>query len=150
MTNQAIVQRLSPARSRYLCWHLQLQSQSGRSRPSRQEPPEHPSSAQQQPSPEVAPYVPPAKEGFWGRVNPFARKVWVRKQTDPINNRLTELDQLNSQNARDIKDVDARARQASAGRRPRRMRPTRQPRPPALRHRMPAALHRKHRRTWIS
>ena len=31
----------------------------------------------------AAPYVPPAKEGFWGRVNPFARKMWVRKQTDP-------------------------------------------------------------------
>jgi outer membrane protein OmpA-like peptidoglycan-associated protein len=39
----------------------------------------------------------------------MARKVWVKKQTDPINNRLTELDQLNAQNARDIKDVDARA-----------------------------------------
>src|SRR5580658_7564863 len=25
----------------------------------------------------------PAKEGFWGRVNPFARKKWVKKQTDP-------------------------------------------------------------------
>jgi hypothetical protein len=42
-------------------------------------------------------------------VNPFARKVWVRKQTDPINNRLTELDQVNAKNAADIKDVDSRA-----------------------------------------
>jgi outer membrane protein OmpA-like peptidoglycan-associated protein len=42
-------------------------------------------------------------------VNPFARKVWVRKQTDPINSRLTELDQVNAKNAADIKDVDSRA-----------------------------------------
>ena len=57
----------------------------------------------------AAPYVPPAKEGFWGRVNPFARKSWVRKQTDPINNRLSELDEVNAKNAHDIQDVDQRA-----------------------------------------
>jgi outer membrane protein OmpA-like peptidoglycan-associated protein len=68
-----------------------------------------PAAASQQTYPEAAPYVPPAKEGFWGHMNPFARKVWVRKQTDPINNRLTELDQVNAKNAADIKDVDARA-----------------------------------------
>lgn len=51
----------------------------------------------------------PAKEGFWGRMNPWARKKWVKKQTDPINDRLTELDEVNAQNRRDIKDVDARA-----------------------------------------
>jgi hypothetical protein len=33
----------------------------------------------------------------------------VKKQTDPINDRLTELDQVNAQNSRDIKDVDSRA-----------------------------------------
>jgi len=49
------------------------------------------------------------KEGFWGRVNPMARKKWVKKRLDPINDRLTELDQVNSKNASDIKDVDARA-----------------------------------------
>src|SRR5580700_7244991 len=49
------------------------------------------------------------KEGFWGRIYPFARKKWVKKQTDPINDRLTELDEVNARNARDIKDVDARA-----------------------------------------
>jgi outer membrane protein OmpA-like peptidoglycan-associated protein len=64
---------------------------------------------QQQTLPQAAPYVPPAKEGFWGHVNPFARKVWVRKQTDPINNRLSELDEVNAKNAQDIKDVDSRA-----------------------------------------
>jgi len=68
-----------------------------------------PAAAQQQPSPEATTYVPPAKEGFWGRVNPFARKTWVKRQTDPINDRLSELDQLSGKNSRDIQDVDGRA-----------------------------------------
>jgi outer membrane protein OmpA-like peptidoglycan-associated protein len=67
-----------------------------------------PSAAQQQPSYSVQPLSAP-KEGFWGRVNPFARKKWVRRQIDPINDRLTELDEVNAKNARDIKDVDERA-----------------------------------------
>jgi len=50
-----------------------------------------------------------AKEGFWGRVNPFARKQWVKRQTDPLNDRLGELDELNGRNAKDIRDVDSRA-----------------------------------------
>jgi hypothetical protein len=49
------------------------------------------------------------KEGFWGHMNPMARKKWVKKRLDPINDRLTELDQVNAKNASDIKDVDARA-----------------------------------------
>jgi len=53
--------------------------------------------------------APTDKEGFWGHVNPFARKKWVKKRLDPINDRLTELDQVNAKNASDIKDVDARA-----------------------------------------
>ena len=66
-----------------------------------------PSTAQQQTSP--SPSVTTAKEGFWGRVNPWARKKWVKKQTDPINDRLTELDGLNAKNSKDIQDVDSRA-----------------------------------------
>jgi outer membrane protein OmpA-like peptidoglycan-associated protein len=66
-----------------------------------------PSATQQQPSPEASLNGP--KEGFWGHMNPFARKKWVKKRLDPINDRLTELDQVNAKNARDIKDVDARA-----------------------------------------
>jgi outer membrane protein OmpA-like peptidoglycan-associated protein len=42
-------------------------------------------------------------------MNPFARKKWVQKRLDPINDRLSELDQVNAKNAQDIKDVDARA-----------------------------------------
>jgi hypothetical protein len=57
----------------------------------------------------ATPPVTPGKEGFWGRVNPFARKKWVKKQTDPINDRLTELDGVNAKNAKDIQDVDSRA-----------------------------------------
>ena len=64
-----------------------------------------PPSAQTTTSPSTA----PAREGFWGRVNPWARKKWVRKQTDPINDRLTELDGVNAKNAKDIQDVDGRA-----------------------------------------
>jgi hypothetical protein len=49
------------------------------------------------------------REGFWGRVNPMARKKWVKKRLDPINDRLTELDEVNAKNSQQIKDVDARA-----------------------------------------
>jgi len=57
----------------------------------------------------ATPPVPQGKEGFWGHMQPFARKKWVKWQTDPINDRLTELDAVNAKNAQDIKDVDARA-----------------------------------------
>jgi outer membrane protein OmpA-like peptidoglycan-associated protein len=68
-----------------------------------------PSATQQQPSPEAQPSLNPPREGFWGRVNPFARKKWVKKRLDPINDRLTELDEVNARNAQAIKDVDERA-----------------------------------------
>lgn len=50
-----------------------------------------------------------SNEGFWGHMNPFARKKWVKRQIDPVKDRLNELDQLQAKNAKDIKDVDARA-----------------------------------------
>ena len=50
-----------------------------------------------------------SKEGFWGHMNPFARKKWVNRQTDPIKGQVNELDQLQSKNANDIKDVDSRS-----------------------------------------
>jgi outer membrane protein OmpA-like peptidoglycan-associated protein len=50
-----------------------------------------------------------SNEGFWGHVNPFARKKWVNRQLDPVKDRLNELDELQAKNARDIKDVDQRA-----------------------------------------
>ena len=56
-----------------------------------------------------APLAPPSREGFWGRVNPFARKKYVQRQTEPIRDRVNELDELTSQNGKNIKDTDARA-----------------------------------------
>jgi outer membrane protein OmpA-like peptidoglycan-associated protein len=82
-----------------------------------------PSSSQDQSTPAVAsqpaqptdtatgkqPLQPPSREGFWGRVNPFARKNYVKRQTDPIRDRVNELDDLTASNGRNIKDTDARA-----------------------------------------
>jgi outer membrane protein OmpA-like peptidoglycan-associated protein len=50
-----------------------------------------------------------SKEGFWGHMNPMARKKWVHRQVDPIKDRTNELDQLQAKNANDIRDVDSRA-----------------------------------------
>jgi len=51
----------------------------------------------------------PAREGFWGRVNPFARKNYVKRQTEPIRDRINELDDLTAANGKAIKDTDSRA-----------------------------------------
>jgi outer membrane protein OmpA-like peptidoglycan-associated protein len=50
-----------------------------------------------------------SREGFWGKMNPLARKRWVHRQVDPIKDRTNELDQLQAKNANDIRDVDSRA-----------------------------------------
>ncbi len=50
-----------------------------------------------------------SKEGFWGHVNPFARKKWVNRQVSPVKDRVNELDQLQAKNSNDIKDVDTRS-----------------------------------------
>ena len=64
------------------------------------------------------PLEPETREGFWGHLNPFARKKYVQRQMSPIRNRVNELDELTADNAKSIKDVDARAQagiqQASA------------------------------------
>jgi outer membrane protein OmpA-like peptidoglycan-associated protein len=57
------------------------------------------------------PLQPETREGFWGKVNPFARKKYVQKQLSPIRNRVNELDDLTAENARQIKDVDSRAQE---------------------------------------
>lgn len=82
-------------------WAQQAQS-SDQSQPSATDSQSMPSSTTDHP-------LSQPKEGFWGRINPFASKKWVKRQTDPINDRLTELDEVNARNARDIRDVDARA-----------------------------------------
>jgi outer membrane protein OmpA-like peptidoglycan-associated protein len=78
-----------------------------------------PAAMDQQPSP-MASDQPPAprastaqvkepKEGFWGRVNPFARKKWVNDRVEPIKGQLGELDEVNAKNGRDIRDLDSRS-----------------------------------------
>src|SRR3981081_2144269 len=57
------------------------------------------------------PLQPETREGFWGRVNPFARKKYVARQTQPIRDRINELDELTASNSKSIKDTDARAQQ---------------------------------------
>jgi len=57
------------------------------------------------------PLQPETHEGFWGHLNPFARKKYVQRQTSPIRDRVNELDELTAANSKMIKDVDARAQQ---------------------------------------
>jgi outer membrane protein OmpA-like peptidoglycan-associated protein len=74
--------------------------------------------AAQQSAPSAALQEPPAprvlspaspREGFWGRVNPFARKKWVNNRVDPLKGQINELDEVNAKNGRDIQDVDRRS-----------------------------------------
>jgi len=48
-------------------------------------------------------------EGFWGHMNPFARKKYVQRQVEPIRGRVNELDELTAKNSKMITDVDSRA-----------------------------------------
>src|ERR1035441_76800 len=57
------------------------------------------------------PLEPETRGGFWGHMNPFARKKFVARQTQPIRDRVNELDELTASNTRAIKDTDARAQQ---------------------------------------
>jgi outer membrane protein OmpA-like peptidoglycan-associated protein len=50
-----------------------------------------------------------SKEGFWGKLNPFARKKYVKRQMAPVVGRVNELDELTAANSRNLKDVDSRA-----------------------------------------
>ncbi|HLI63733.1 MAG TPA: OmpA family protein [Terriglobales bacterium] len=59
----------------------------------------------------MQPLQPQTREGFWGKLNPFARKKYVQRQVTPIRDRVNELDDLTAENARQIKDVDARAQE---------------------------------------
>ncbi len=54
---------------------------------------------------------PDTHEGFWGKINPFARKKYVQRQTAPIRDRVNELDELTSSNTKMIKDTDSRAQE---------------------------------------
>jgi outer membrane protein OmpA-like peptidoglycan-associated protein len=54
---------------------------------------------------------PDTHEGFWGKLNPFARKKYVQRQTAPIRDRVNELDELTASNSKMIKDVDSRSQE---------------------------------------
>ncbi len=69
---------------------------------------------------EREPLPAPSSNDFWDGddpnlgnliTHPFANKKYVKRHTEPIRDRLNELDQLTSENSRMIKDVDGRAQQ---------------------------------------
>lgn len=65
-------------------------------------------------NPELAAHQPlkqDTHEGFWGHLNPFARKKYVQRQMTPIRDRMNELDELTATNTKNIKDVDSRAQE---------------------------------------
>jgi outer membrane protein OmpA-like peptidoglycan-associated protein len=92
-------------------------SQPTQTAPAAQSAPTAPSSTDQSSSvPSVGatgkqPLQPETRQGFWGKVNPFARKKYVQRQTQPIRDRVNELDELTASNSKMIKDVDSRAQQ---------------------------------------
>jgi outer membrane protein OmpA-like peptidoglycan-associated protein len=83
--------------------------------PAVQQEQQAPAAAQNQSSADVAtgkaPLAYDSRQGFWGKVNPFARKKYVQRQLNPIRDRMNELDQLTAANSKMIKDVDSRAQQ---------------------------------------
>ncbi|HUO59244.1 MAG TPA: OmpA family protein, partial [Candidatus Acidoferrales bacterium] len=55
------------------------------------------------------PLEPQTRQGFWGKLNPFARKKYVEKQLAPVRSRVNELDELSAANSKNLKDLDARS-----------------------------------------
>jgi hypothetical protein len=72
--------------------------------------PAYPSATSQDPE-SLPPLQAERHEGFWGKINPLARKKYVQRQVEPMQNRVNELDELTAANSRAIKDVDTRAQQ---------------------------------------
>jgi outer membrane protein OmpA-like peptidoglycan-associated protein len=89
----------------------QDQNQATQSQPAQNTPQDNAQAKSDQNLASHQPLVPEQREGFWGRVNPFARKKYVQRQMDPIRNRVNEVDELSAQNAKYIKDVDSRAQE---------------------------------------
>lgn len=93
---------------------LAQQNQTPADQPQDQATQAQPAQAQSQPAAqEAATGKQPLKyerhEGFWGKVNPFARKKYVNRQLDPVRGRVNELDELTAKNSKTITDVDSRA-----------------------------------------
>jgi outer membrane protein OmpA-like peptidoglycan-associated protein len=64
------------------------------------------------------PLPPPTPRDFWDGddpnlvnlvTHPFARKAWVKRQVDPIRDRVNELDEITAENATKIHDIDTRS-----------------------------------------
>ena len=73
---------------------------------------QQPAATQTQPSDDMSarqPLQPDTKQGFWGHLNPFARKKYIERQLSPVRNRVNELDELTASNTKMLKDVDSRA-----------------------------------------
>lgn len=71
-----------------------------------------PAATQTQPSDDMSarqPLQQDTRQGFWGKLNPFARKKYVERQLSPVRNRVNELDELTAGNTKMLKDVDSRA-----------------------------------------
>lgn len=78
------------------------------------------SSSSPSPDTTLEPIPPPSSGNFWDGdspnlvnliTHPFARKSYVKRLTQPIHDRLQELDQLTAANSQAIKDTDARSQQ---------------------------------------
>ena len=67
------------------------------------------SSTASSPDRQLEPLKPDTHEGFWGHLNPFARKKYVQRQLAPIRDRANELDELTASNTRLLHDIDSRA-----------------------------------------
>ena len=89
------------------------QPQSGENQPAAQSQPAAPQNqaASDQNQSAHEPLKAEEKQGFWGKINPFARKKYVQRQMSPIRNRVNELDELTANNSKMIKDVDSRAQE---------------------------------------
>jgi outer membrane protein OmpA-like peptidoglycan-associated protein len=88
----------------------QNQSSTPSDQPQSQAAQTQPSTSEQQPAASgKEPLKYERHEGFWGHMNPFARKKYVSRQLDPIRGRVNELDELTAKNSKMITDVDARA-----------------------------------------
>ena len=66
------------------------------------------------------PLTEPKPKDFWDGddpnignllIHPFATKAYVRRHTEPIRDRLKELDEIRGENATKIRDIDARSTQ---------------------------------------
>ena len=66
------------------------------------------------PDQQLEPLKADTHEGFWGHLNPFARKKYVQRQLAPIRDRANELDDLTAANARMLKTLMLAPRRESS------------------------------------